>query len=201
VAHVRHCRPAATEVVLRRLLSLDYVLEHPPAAWLPTADEKVNALTATGIARELLPRRLYRGALGGRFRYFPHDLPVAVDADRAVFVFVQVWDDTESALRTWGAQHAASWTALAATGRAVEIVVVGRDPVRLAAAGHVVDRWTREPVAPADEWEETAARSCEQARGEEELESIRTALVAADHDALASYGGLNGALARMRHLL
>ena len=26
-----------------------------------------------------------------RFRYFPHDLPVAVDAERAGFVFVQVW--------------------------------------------------------------------------------------------------------------
>ena len=24
-----------------------------------------------------------------------HDLPVAVDVERAVFVFVQVWDDTE----------------------------------------------------------------------------------------------------------
>ncbi len=66
--HVRHRRPAAFEVVLRRLLSLDYVLEHAHAPWLPTEDEKVNALTAAGIAKELLPRRLYRGALGGRFR-------------------------------------------------------------------------------------------------------------------------------------
>ena len=46
--HLRHHRPAAPEVVLRRLLSLDYVLEHPDAAWLPTEDEKVNALTAAG---------------------------------------------------------------------------------------------------------------------------------------------------------
>ncbi len=200
MGHVRHRRPAAMEVVLRRLLSLDYVLEHPRDAWLPTDDAKVNALDTAGIAKRVLPRRLYRGAIGGRFRYFPHDLPVAVDTERAMFVFVQVWDDTESALRTWGAQHAALWTALAAAGRAVEIVVVGRDPVRLAAAQRVLDRWMREPVAPAAEREETAARLCEQARREEELESIRAALVAGNYDALRPYGDLNGALARMRDL-
>ncbi|MCY4028854.1 MAG: hypothetical protein OXH75_21370 [Acidobacteria bacterium] len=62
--HVRHRQPAAPEVVLRRLLSLDYVLEHRHAAWVPTEDEKVNALTAAGIAEGLLPRRLYQGAVG-----------------------------------------------------------------------------------------------------------------------------------------
>ncbi len=200
VEHVRHCRPVAAEVVLRRLLSLDYVLEHPHAAWLPTDGEKVNAMAAAGVASEVLPRRLYRGALGGLFRYFPHDLPVAADGERATFVFVLVEDETESAVRRWGVQHAALWAALAAAGRTVEVVVVGRDPVRLAAAGRVVDRWMREPVARAAEREETAARLCEQARREEELESIRAALVAADHDALTPYGGLNGALARMRDL-
>ena len=67
VEHVRHRRPAAPEVVLRRLLSLDYVLEHPHAAWLPTEAEKVNALEAAGIAKRVLRRRLFRGALGGQF--------------------------------------------------------------------------------------------------------------------------------------
>ena len=87
--HVRHRRPAAPEVVLRRLLSLDYVLEHPRAAWLPTEDEKVNALTAAGIARDVLPRRLYQGAVGAQQRYFPYKLPVALDGVRATFLFVQ----------------------------------------------------------------------------------------------------------------
>ena len=72
--HVRHRRPAAPEVVLRRLLSLDCVLEHRHAAWLPTEDEKVNTLTAAGIAKDLLPRGLYRGAVGAQYRYFPHKL-------------------------------------------------------------------------------------------------------------------------------
>ena len=61
VEHARHRRPAVPEVVLRRLLSLDYLLERPHTSWLPTEAEKVNALTAAGIATEVLPRRLYRG--------------------------------------------------------------------------------------------------------------------------------------------
>ncbi len=66
--HVRHRRPAAPDVVLRRLLSLDYVLEHPHAAWLPTEDEKVSALTALGISQQVLPHRLYQSAVGAQYR-------------------------------------------------------------------------------------------------------------------------------------
>ncbi len=71
VEHIRHRRPAAPEVVLRRLLSLDYLLERPHTSWLPTEAEKVDALTAAGIARDVLPRRLYQGAVGAQYRYFP----------------------------------------------------------------------------------------------------------------------------------
>ena len=115
------------------------------AAWLPTEDEKVNALAGAGIARDVLPRRLYQGAVGVQHRYFPHKLPVALDGERATFVFVQAEDETDSAVRTWGSQHAALWLALAAAGRAVEVVVVGRDPERLASAGRVLDKWASTP--------------------------------------------------------
>ena len=71
-------------------------------------------------------------------------------------------------------------------GRAVEVVVVGRDPVRLAAAGRVLDRWMREPLASAAEREETAARLCEQARRQEEIESIKAAVATLDHAVLAA---------------
>ena len=196
--HVRHRRPAAPEVVLRRLLSLDYLLEHPHAAWLPTEGEKVNALTAAGIAEEVLPRRLYKGALGGRFLYFPHNLPVAVDAERATFVFVQDEDETQSAFRTWGEQHAALWTALAAADRAVEVVVVGRDPVRLAAADRVLNRWTNAPAASGSAAERCGEVTC---RARAELDTIRVAVTAGDLAALEDYGGINGALARMRELV
>ena len=103
--------------MLRRLLSLDYVLEHPHAAWLPTEDEKVNALTAAGISKQVLPHRLYRGAVGAQYRYFPHKLPIALDGERATFLFAQAEDETEGAVRTWGSQHAAPsrWSSSAGT--------------------------------------------------------------------------------------
>ena len=58
-------------MLLRRLLSLDYVLEHTGLPWLPTEPEKVGAFEALGIERRLLPSRLYRGAAGNTRRYFP----------------------------------------------------------------------------------------------------------------------------------
>ena len=68
---IRHRRTASDEVLLRRLLSLDYVIEHSGLPWLPTEPEKVAAFEALGIERELLPSRLYRGAAGDTRRYFP----------------------------------------------------------------------------------------------------------------------------------
>ena len=57
----------------------------------------------------LLPRRVYRGAVGAKRRYFAHKLPLALGAERATFVFVQAEDATASAVRTWGKQHAGLW--------------------------------------------------------------------------------------------
>ena len=68
---IRHRRIASDEVLLRRLLSLDYVLEHTGLSWLPTEPEKVGAFEALGIERRILPSRLYRGAAGNTRRYFP----------------------------------------------------------------------------------------------------------------------------------
>jgi len=36
-------------------------------------------------------------------------------------------NETESAVRTWGSQHAALWAGLATAGRAVEVIVVWPD--------------------------------------------------------------------------
>ena len=191
VEHVPHRRPASPEVVLRRLLSLDYVLEHPHAAWLPTEDEKVNALAAAGVSKPLLPHRLYQGAVGAQVRYFPHKLPVALDGGRATFLFVQTEDQTASEVRTWGSQHAALWAALLAAGRAVEVVVVGRDPVRLATAERVLHRWAATPP-------EAVTVSRQEASAESA--AIRKALVTADSAALEAYGDINGALRRMKVL-
>ena len=76
---IRHRRIASAEVLLRRLLSLDYVIGHTGLPWLPTEPEKVGAFEALGIERRILPVRVYRGAAGETRRYFPLKLSVALD--------------------------------------------------------------------------------------------------------------------------
>ena len=51
----------STEVLLRALFSLDYVLEHPELAWLPTEREKVRCFETLGLHRGLLPSQVYQG--------------------------------------------------------------------------------------------------------------------------------------------
>ena len=41
VENIRHRRKARNSVLMRRLLSLDFVLKHPGLNWLPTEPEKV----------------------------------------------------------------------------------------------------------------------------------------------------------------
>lgn len=79
-------------------------------------------------------------------------------------------------MRTWGGQHAGLWAALLAAGRAVEVVVVGRNAVRLEAAGRVLDGWVTTPAACDEHCEAAAARVAEQVRRDEEIASVRTAI-------------------------
>ena len=49
VENIRHRRKASKPVVMRRLLSLDFVLEHPGMNWLPTEPEKVEFFEKLGL--------------------------------------------------------------------------------------------------------------------------------------------------------
>ena len=73
---------------MRRLLSLDYVLEHPGLNWLPTEPEKVEFFKGMGLPSRLIPRRIYYGAVGAQKRYFALKLPVAGGADTVIFAYV-----------------------------------------------------------------------------------------------------------------
>ena len=190
--HVRHRREAGPAVLLRRLLSLDYVLEHRMESWLATEAEKVAALTGAGIPESALPRRRYPGKSGSTTRYFAHKLPIALEAGRATFVFVQAEDSRPRGVRTWGEQHAPLWSALRASGRAVQVVVVGRDPARLVAAQGVLDGWMHSLKAAPDDVQAAAATA--------ETERLRAALAALDHKTLDRYGGLNAAARRLADL-
>ena len=47
VENIRRRRKARAGVVMRRLLSLDFVLEHPGMNWLPAEPEKVEFLKSS----------------------------------------------------------------------------------------------------------------------------------------------------------
>ena len=129
------------EVLLRRLLSLDYVIEHSDLPWLPTEEEKVAAFEALGIERDLLPVKVYRGAAGTTRRHFPVKLPVALDSARALFVYAEPGHDTATALRSWGKAHAGLWRALRSRGLSSEIVAVARTSRELERARRVTRGW------------------------------------------------------------
>ena len=62
VPNIRHRRFADPAAYLRRLLSLDYVIEHPELEWLPTEEEKVFYCTGVGVPKNQLPKRIYGGS-------------------------------------------------------------------------------------------------------------------------------------------
>ena len=183
--HIRHRRGASTEVLMRRLLSLDYVLEHPGLPWLPTEHEKVGAFQALGLERALLPSRLYRGAAGDTRRYFPVKLPVALDRRRAVFVYVDPGHETATALRSWGSAHRGLWRALEDQGRSVEVVAVARTSRETERARRVTRGWT-EVSGPAEP----------DAEIREEVARIERAILKGAVQILAEFGGLQAAMKR-----
>ena len=192
---IRHRRTASTEVLLRRLLSLDYVIEHADLPWLPTEDEKVGAFEALGIERGILPARVYRGAAGNTRRHFPVKLPVALDARRAVFVYADPSHGTSTALRSWGRAHHALWEALGRRGRSVEAVAVVRTVKEFERCRTILGNWTRASDAPGPS---EARESGEAAR--REIARIEQAIRDADDTVVAEHGGLQGCLVRIVEL-
>lgn len=181
----RRRRITSTEVLMRRLLSLDYVLEHPHLPWLPTELEKVAAFEALGIDCEILPQRVYQGAAGNLRRYFPLRLPVALDAERAVFVYVDPGHETGTALRSWGRAHSGLWKALWDRGRRIEVVAVSRTLDEESRAATVLANWARDP-RPSEIDEDTG----------HEIDRIHQAILKGDVRVLQEYGGLQAAMKR-----
>ena len=183
---IRHRKDASTEILWWRLLSLDYVLEHPGLRWLPTEQEKVGCFEALGLDLRLLPRRVYRGTVGKQKRYFALKFPVAVDAETATFAFVDPGHGTDTGLRTWGEAHWGLWGALRDKGLRVRVVAIGRDHQAGAAAKAVLRSWANGAVR-GNRADPSAAQ---------EIERIEQAIRAKDQDILRKYGGLNHAIHR-----
>ena len=187
--HIRHRRKASPEVLLRRLLSLDYVIEHLGLPWLATEAEKVAAFEALGIERDVLPVKVYQGAAGTTRRHFPVKLPVALDSARTLFVYADPGHDTSTALRSWGAVHRGLWRALQAQGRSVEVVAVVRRPREAERARRVMRGWA-ETTGPV----ESAAGI------RKEIARIKQAVRGMDDALVEELGGLQGCLVRMVEL-
>ena len=182
--HVRHRRAAEPQILWRRLLSLDYVIDHIERNWLPTEEEKVQYFErALGIDRKLLPVRAYGSRPTGKtHRYFPIKMPIAVNSADVTFVYVDDNVANATGVQEWGAAHEKLWEALRQQGIHVRVVIVSWQQTALAHAGAIVKQW----IAPGGQ-ARTAAR---------ELAKIRTAIREVDTSALEGYGGLNEALHR-----
>ena len=145
IENVKHRRGkhAATPVLMRRLLSLDYLIERSTLGWLPTEDDKVQRFEALGIDRSTLPSRNY-GPPGQPqvSRYFDLKFPLAVDEPTTTFVYVDAGQSTDSELRSWGVAHAPLWAALRARTFAVHVVAVGLGVHAADRAASVLKRWT-----------------------------------------------------------
>ena len=122
VENIRHRRKAGAPVVMRRLLSLDFVLEHPGLNWLPTEGEKVEFLEGLGVHSNLIPRRIYYGAVRAQKRYFALKLPVAGGNKTVTFAYVDPGHATAVELNSWGAAHGPLWDAIRAKGRRVKVI-------------------------------------------------------------------------------
>ena len=184
---IRHRRIASPEVLLRRLLSLDYVLEHPECPWLPTETEKVRCFDALGVGRQNLPRRVYRGAVGETRRYFALKLPIAVEEDKAIFVYVDPGHATDTELRSWAAAHRGLWDALRTRGLQVQVAAVARGERTLERAETVLKNWAggSGPVASAPD--PSAAQ---------EIARIEQAILQGAIRVLNEFGGLQAAMKR-----
>ena len=178
---------------MRRLLSLDHVIEHTGLPWLPTEHEKVGAFEALGIERRLLPVKAYRGAAGTTRRHFPVKLPVALDAGRAVFVYADPGHETATALRSWGDAHRRLWDALRERGRSVEVVAVFRTPGELERARTTLGRWANTASSSPATPEPGRAARCE-------IDRIEQAIRGIDDAVIEKHGGLQGCLKRIVEL-
>ena len=121
VENIRHRRPASNTLVMRRLLSLDFVLEHTAMNWLPAEPEKVEFFEKLGLPLRLIPRRIYYGVAGNQKRYFALKLPLAVDPEIVTFAYVDPGHQTDTELYCWGAAHGPLWDALRKKGRQVRV--------------------------------------------------------------------------------
>ena len=128
------------------------------------------------------------GGLGGKTRhYFARKLPIAVERDKTVFIYVDPGHSTDKGVRSWGAAHRGLWEALQKRGQSVQVAVVAREDRALERAEVLLRNWNRRSLAVASATDPWAAR---------EYAEIKRAVLTGDTGLLDSYGGVTAALKR-----
>ena len=186
----RNRRKPGRQLAIERLLTLDYVLDHPGEAWLPTEAAKTTACAESGIPEEAWPRRQYAGKDGASTtRYFVEKYPVAIDSKRkrAALVCVSAAAQTTQGLRTWLASYEALIEELGRAGFAIELV-------------HASEKVDLEEQARKDLAAAAAKLDVRGADDEATLERIRGAVRACTEESLTSIGGLPEGLRTVREI-
>ena len=179
VEDIRHRRKAGKPVVMRRLLSLDFVLEHPGMNWLPAEPEKVEFFEKLGLPRRLIPRRIYYGVVGNQKRYFALKLPLAVDPEIVTFAYVNPGHQTDTELHSWGAAHGPLWDALRKKGQQVRVIGIAVENATVDRTARVLEAWAAAEPGTPDEGLTV----------KQEIKAIHEAMVGEDEEFLARYGG------------
>ena len=194
IENVRHRREADDSLLLRRLLSLDYVLEHPVLPWLPTEQEKVAFFDLLGIDRNRIPHRIYHGAVGKQTRYFALKLPIACDAKTATFAYIDPGNTTDTELRSWGAAHEWLWRALRGKGIKVQVVSIGLDFDDTIRSETALKRWSKGAGKQVEQIVEGQTQDDPDVKAEMQL--IENAIIKVDTRFMAKYGGFRQASRR-----
>ena len=183
--NIRHRRETSLPLTFRRLLSLDFVLDHPQLPWLPTEEEKVACFDRLGIERSHLPHRVWHGATGQTIRLFGNKHPIAVDpgGKQAWFVYADSQEESPQGVCSWRTEHKALWSELYLLGFQLHIVHASFNTRLAKSVNRVLTSWKHQPHS-------TVSR----AEIERELARVQQAIQSKDGSALKVYGGFNGAL-------
>lgn len=87
IEHEDYRRTASAPVLIRRRLSLDYLLEHPEQPWLTSEQEKVAVFDDLRIPRQAVPHRYYTSNKAFCVRYFALKLPISIGPETVTFVY------------------------------------------------------------------------------------------------------------------
>ena len=200
IPEVRHRRgkKATPQVIRRRLLSLDYIIDRPTFGWLPTEADKVQRFEALGIDRRDFPYRLYGPDDQQVRRYFAFKLPIAVDDQAATFAYVDAAQTTDSELRAWGQAHTPLWAALRARGFAVHVVAVGTGADAADRAAPVLKRWTQDGDGTGADDPSGQTQADPDIR--QEIARLKAGISGGDRAQLTAIGGFTTAARRLKEL-